>query len=105
MCAKRFLICAMLCPLILLVSCGKKADDATAPTRWGKTNYYEKFLWKKHVPDTLYRTMEFDFNQDAKRYMKESLRLGLYKKTDKDKMVFKGKIFVLLCLVICNMPV
>ena len=35
MCAKRFLIWAVLCPLILLVSCGKKADDATAPTRWG----------------------------------------------------------------------
>ena len=87
MCAKRFLIWAVLCPLILLVSCGKKADDATAPTRWGKTNYYEKFLWKKHVPDTLYRTMEFDFNQDAKRYMNEPLRLGLYKKTDSDKMV------------------
>lgn len=87
MCAKRFLILAVLCPLILLVSCGKKADDATAPTRWGKTNYYEKFLWKKHVPDTLYRTMEFDFNKDAKRYMNEPLRLGLYKKNDNGKMV------------------
>ena len=87
MCSKRFLILAVLCPLILLVSCGKKADEPNAPTRWGKENYYDKFLWKKHVPDTLYRTIEFDFNQDAKNYMDKPLRLGLFKKTDTGKML------------------
>ena len=87
MCSKRFLILAVLCPLMLLASCGKKADEANAPTRWGKENYYDKFLWKKHVPDTLYRTIEFDFNQDAKNYMDKPLRLGLFKKTDSGKML------------------
>lgn len=87
MCSKRFLILAVLCPLMLLVSCGKKADEPNAPTRWGKENYYDKFLWKKHVPDTLYRTIEFDFNQDAKNYMDKPLRLGLFKKTDSGKML------------------
>ena len=86
MCNKRLFLLAVLCPLMLLASCGKKSDDATAPTRWGKSDYYEKFLWKKHVPDTLYRTMEFDFNDDAKNYMQEPLRLGLFKKTDSGKM-------------------
>ena len=87
MCSKRFLILAVLCPLMLLASCGKKADEPNAPTRWGKENYYDKFLWKKHVPDTLYRTIEFVFKQDAKNYMDKPLRLGLFKKTDSGKML------------------
>jgi hypothetical protein len=87
MCSKRFIILSPLFLLLLLASCGKKTDDGNAPTRWGKENYYEKFLWKKHVPDTLYRTMEFDFNQDAKDYMDKPLRLGLFKKTDSGKML------------------
>ena len=86
MCSRKLLLLAVLCPLVLLVSCGKKADQA-APTRWGKENYYNKFLWKKHVPDTLYRTIEFDFNQDARNYMDKPLRLGLYKKTNSGKML------------------
>ena len=87
MCSKRFLILAAICPLMILASCGKKAEDPNAPTRWGKENYYDKFLWKKHVPDTLYRTIEFDFNQDAKSFMDKPLRLGLFKKTDSGKML------------------
>lgn len=87
MCSKRFIILTVLCPLMLLASCGKKADEPNAPTRWGKENYYDKFLWKKHVPDTLYRTIEFDFNQDAKNFMDKPLRLGLFKKTDSGKML------------------
>lgn len=87
MCSKRFLILAVLCPLMLLVSCGKKAGDPKAPARWGKDNYYDKFLWKKHVPDTLYKTLAFDFNEDSRNYMEKPLRLGLFKKTDTGKML------------------
>lgn len=87
MCFKRFFLLAVLCPLMLLVSCGKKTDDPNAPARWGKDNYYDKFLWKKHVPDTLYKTMSFDFNEDARNYMQRPLRLGLFKKTDSGKML------------------
>lgn len=85
--SKNYFCGAVLCLIVLLASCGKKTDDLTAPTRWGKENYYDKFLWKKHVPDTLYKTIEFDFNQDAKKYMKKPLRLGLFKKTDSDKLL------------------
>jgi len=84
--AKRVYILAIIFPILLLVSCSKK-DDGTAPTRWGKENYYTNFLWVKHVPDTLSRTMEFDFNQDAELFMDKPLRLGLYKKTDSGKML------------------
>ena len=47
-----------------------------------KNLVFSKFLWKKHVPDTLYKTMAFDFNEDARNYMEKPLRLGLFKKTD-----------------------
>lgn len=87
MCSKRILLLAVLCPLMLLVSCGKDKDQADAPARWGKENFYNSFLWKKHVPDTLYRTIAFDFNQDAKNYMDKPLRLGLFKKTNSGKML------------------
>lgn len=87
MCSKRLFILAALCPLLLLASCNKEANNVNAPTRWGKENYYDKFLWKKHVPDTLYRTIEFDFNQDARNYMDKPLRLGLFKKTNSGKML------------------
>ena len=87
MCSKRFLIMAVICPLMLLASCNQEADNVNAPTRWGKENYYDKFLWKKHVPDTLFRTIEFDFNQDAKNFMDKPLRLGIFKKTDSGKML------------------
>ena len=87
MCSKRLFLLAVLCPLLLLASCNKETNNVNAPTRWGKENYYDKFLWKKHVPDTLYRTIEFDFNQDARNYMDKPLRLGLFKKTDSGKML------------------
>lgn len=87
MCSKRFFILAVFCPLMFLVSCGKKAENLNAPARWGKDNYYDKFLWKKHVPDTLYKTLAFEFNEDARNYMEKQLRLGLFKKTDTGKML------------------
>lgn len=87
MCSKRYMLLAVLCPLLILASCSNNTNDSNAPTRWGKENYYNKFLWKKHIPDTLYRTVEFEFNQDARNFMNRPLRLGLYKKTDNGKML------------------
>ncbi len=87
MCSKRFILLAALCSLMLLASCNKESNNPTAPARWGKDNYYDKFLWKKHVPDTLYKTIAFDFNEDARNYMEKPLRLGLFKKTDSGKML------------------
>ncbi len=83
----RFILLALLCPLTLLLSCEKKPEVPNVPARWGKDNYYDKFLWKKHVPDTLYKTLAFDFNEDARNYMERPLRLGLFKKTDSGKML------------------
>ncbi len=80
------LIILLALPALLLCACNKESDKNTA-TRWGKENFYKDFLWKKYVPDTLCREMAFDFNDDAKNYMSEPLRLGLFKKTDNGKML------------------
>lgn len=80
------LIILLAFPALLLCACNKE-NDKNAATRWGKENYYKDFLWKKHVPDTLYREIAFDFNDDAKNFMSEPLQLGLFKKTDSGKML------------------
>lgn len=71
---------------LLFIACNKESDRNVA-TRWGKENYYKDFLWKKYVPDTLFREMVFDFNDDARNFMSEPLRLGLFKKADNGKML------------------
>ena len=63
---------------IAFTSCNKGNDLEVVV--WGKTNTYDPFLWKKHVPDTLKQTLCFDFNDDARNYLSEPLRLGVFKK-------------------------
>lgn len=63
---------------LLLIGCTQENSENIV--LWGKTDTYDPFLWKKQVPDTLKRTLCFDFNQDAVRYMTSPLRLGIYKK-------------------------
>lgn len=80
------LIIVLVIPSLLLCAC-KKEDDKNAATLWGKENYYKDFLWKKYIPDTLFREIAFDFNDDARNYMSEPLQLGLFKKTGSGKML------------------
>lgn len=62
----------------VLVSCNKGNEQEVVV--WGNTNTYDPFLWKKQVPDTLKRTMCFEFNDDARQYLSNPLRLGVFKK-------------------------
>lgn len=80
------LIILLALPVLLFIACNNESDR-NAATRWGKENYYKDFLWKKYVPDTLFREMVFDFNDDAKNFMSEPLCLGLFKKADNGKML------------------
>jgi len=63
---------------VSFIGCNKGNDMEVV--LWGKTNTYDPFLWKKHVPDTLRQTLCFDFNDDARNYLSEPLRLGVFKK-------------------------
>lgn len=80
----RLYIFLLITPL-LFVSCSKSGDENSV--KWGKVNCYDNFLWKKYVPDTLYRDLVFDFNSDAKMFMGRPLKMGLFKKNDIGKMV------------------
>lgn len=85
MSSSKHIIVAMLA-VAAACACTKTEGEGDV-ARWGKDNYYKDFLWKKHVPDTLYREIAFDFNNDAKQYMNEPLQLGLFKKTNSGKML------------------
>ena len=78
MLSKKILSIAFVLSAILLIGCNKDASKDTL--MWGKTNSYDKFLWKEQVPDTLKRTLCFDFNDDAQNYMTSPLKLGIFKK-------------------------
>lgn len=60
-------------------SCNHKSD-VKPPFAWGRYDSYDDFLWKKCAPDTLRRTLVFDFNEDARVYLDRPIVIGVYKK-------------------------
>lgn len=78
---------ASLLAVVLCVSVGCSSEDKGTVASWGSTSVYEDFLWKKHVPDTLTRTIRFDFNEDSKNHMHDSLVIGVFKKGDNGQYV------------------
>lgn len=68
----------------LTVACNNSKDQALL---WGETKCYDDFLWVKQTPDTLKQTLCFDFNDDARRYMHEPLKLGVFKKGENNEFV------------------
>lgn len=81
---KRLKLVMMVMCAIMLVGCNKGSNRNVV--MWGKTYSYEPFLWKTQVPDTLKRTLCFDFNDDAVRYMSAPLKLGVFKKDDSGRL-------------------
>ena len=65
---------------LILTGCQTKHDEYSV--LWGKTDTYDKFLWKEQIPDTLKQTLCFDFNDDARQYLSAPLRIGVFKKTE-----------------------
>lgn len=96
MCNKKLILWAVCSSLAIILGSCTEDSDSRNPS-WGKTDCYEQFLWKKYVPDTLSRVIRFDFNEDARNYMREPLQLALFKKTDGGKMLplteFEAEVF------------
>ena len=88
MSAKRFIL-SLLGVAAMLCACSEKeaSVSGTPIAQWGKSKYYDDFLWKKWKPDTLRQTIVFEFNEDAVNYMQKPLQLALYKKSQNGKMV------------------
>lgn len=54
---------------------------------WGETEYYNDFLFVKHAPDTLKKSICFNFNEDAKLFMQEHLQLGVFRKNAEGEFI------------------
>ncbi len=62
--------------LSLLASCKSEEDSSML---WGKTDFYDDFLFMKYHPVVMSKTLCFEFNEDALTRVKE-VRFGLYQK-------------------------
>ncbi len=78
---------AILYALICLIAVGCNSETKLPSSSWGRSKVYDDFLWKKHVPDTLTKTICFDFNEDSRNHMQEPLVLGIFKKNDSGRYV------------------
>lgn len=64
--------------LFFFAACG---DEETG-VKWGDSKYYDDFLFCKYTPDTLTRTIAFEFNDDAKELITEPIQIRICKKVD-----------------------
>lgn len=84
MCYKIKLLFIVALLSIVFVGCESEKEHATS---FGTDRYYDDFLWKKWIPDTLTKTFVFNFNDDAINHMSEPLVIGVFKKNEAGKYV------------------
>lgn len=70
--------------VLLFTSCSYQEKPSVL---WGETEYYDDFLFAKHVPDTLKKSICFNFNDDAKLFMQEHLQLGVFRKNAEGELI------------------
>lgn len=84
--SKKLIFLFAIIYLLSGVSCSHEEERSEIPSLiWGKSIFYNDFIWEKYVPDTLTRVLRFDFNQDARLFMKEPLAMTLVKKNGDDR--------------------
>ena len=79
---KKFLLLIICVCALTLISCKK---DNKEVAYWGNVNYYDDFLWRKHVPDTIERMLKVDFNEDAINDLDGNLMFELYQRLPDNK--------------------
>ena len=65
----------------LVISC---SEENLESSRWGQTEFKKSFLWEKPQFDTLTRTLEVEFNEDAQKILTDPLVLALYREDVSD---------------------
>lgn len=53
-------------------------------TFWGKTNYYDNFLFVKYTPVQMEQTLVFDFNEDARQLFNGDINFEIVEKDAND---------------------
>ena len=54
---------------------------------WGKVKYYNDLLFLKYKPVIMTQTLEFDFNEDAKRLIKDDILFEVVEKDNYDRII------------------
>jgi hypothetical protein len=65
----------------LCMSCNKRVENSDKVI-WGKTDFYSSFLFKKYEPVVMTRTIEFEFNEDARNLLMNDI---VFEPVEKDK--------------------
>lgn len=77
---KNKIILAVLLLSFAFASCDKPTEPTNITKQdWGKVKYYSDFLFDKYVPDTLYKELQFEFNQTAIDSVSEEIELIVVK--------------------------
>ena len=65
--------------LLLLCTAALFSCDHTQEeySMWGQTEHYKPILWHKHAPDTLKKSLKYEFNEDAAE-LTEPIVFSLY---------------------------
>lgn len=59
---KRLFAYLLLLCSVVLFSCNRPHEEYST---WGQTEHYSPFLWHRHTPDTLRKSLRYEFNEDA----------------------------------------
>lgn len=69
---------------------------------WGKTDYYDNFLFVKYEPVRMEQTLVFDFNEDAMQFLENDIHLELVEKNEKGDLVVVQGIKLYKDNVLCD---
>ena len=82
-------------PLIILALLVVSCSDSDKRVLFGETDYFEDFLWEKYEPVIMTRTLTLDFNDDAKRVLKDKkFKFNVFEALSADKKEVAKNIVV-----------
>lgn len=82
-------------------SCNKTAENPDKVI-WGETDYYNNFLFKKYEPIPMTHTLEFEFNEDARRLLNSDIEFEAVEKNEQEKFVSTKGINLYKNGIICE---
>jgi hypothetical protein len=77
--------------LLALVSCNKIEENPNK-VLWGETKYYTDFLFKKYKPVIMEQALEFEFNNDAQRFVRNDIELEAVERDESGIFIYADVI-------------
>ena len=92
---KAHIITSVILSMLCFTSC---KDNGTF---WGKTNYYDNFLFVKYEPVRMDQTLVFDFNEDALQLFNGDVKFEVVEKNENGEFVVAQNIKIFKNHEIC----